>query len=282
MDEPPPLCSLSMLDQDSTDTADGEERSVMDEMLQVATQAKAIKHAAKLAEQKKRTKSFGDGLKKGFFHEAKAKKPAAKATRVPANQDEEDAIPTIRRNPANASLRLPDVQAAMAEMQNLKPDDWMTPAFFEKVAQNPKLCQALKNPRFTAAIQEMATNPTAAIEKYQKDADFGVMFQDFLQFLGHHFEQLAEDEKSLPPPRSMEDIQRHALETMSRTPNEEAQVQRILRDPELQAILGDPAMRDVLETCQSQPGALATYMQDCVFGPKICKLAAAGLVQLHP
>ncbi|RQM23353.1 hypothetical protein B5M09_007498 [Aphanomyces astaci] len=68
---------------------------------------------------------------------------------------------------------------------------------------------------------------------------------------------------------------------MSRSPEEDAVVQRILADPELQGILGDPDMQKVLRACQV-PGVLSKYMNDKVFGPKIQKLARAGLVQLHP
>ncbi|RHZ08066.1 hypothetical protein DYB37_012460 [Aphanomyces astaci] len=68
---------------------------------------------------------------------------------------------------------------------------------------------------------------------------------------------------------------------MTRSPEEDAVVQRILADPELQGILGDPDMQKVLRACQV-PGVLSKYMNDKVYGPKIQKLARAGLVQLHP
>lgn len=51
--------------------------------------------------------------------------------------------------------------------------------------------QALQNPRFTQAIEDMQRDPQAAVLKYQKDADISVMLQDFLAFLGSHFEEVA-------------------------------------------------------------------------------------------
>ncbi|ETW09831.1 hypothetical protein H310_00291 [Aphanomyces invadans] len=272
MDEPPPLCSLSMLEE--VDNQRNDETSVMDEMLAVATRAKAIKDAAKRADERKRNQTFGGGLKKGFFRQAK---PPKKEVATVAPPD----IPTIRRNPAKESLHIPEVHAAMNQMQNLKPDDWMTPAFFEKLAQNPKLCQAMQNPRFTAAIQEMSSNPTSAMLKYQSDPHFGAIFKDFLEFMGQHFEELGkiEEEKSKPPTK--QDIQRAALTSMPTTPDEEVVVQRVLADPELQEILSDADMQRVLRACQ-QPGVLSTFMKDPVYGPKIQKLVRAGLVQLHP
>jgi hypothetical protein len=119
-------------------------------MLAVATKAKAIKKAAQLADQKKRNKSFGQGLKKGFFSNSK---PLEKRNSV-ASEHQSD-IPTIRPTKAKDNLQLPEVQAAMAQMQGLDPkgtffkmmrlfnsfEEWMTPAFMQKLAKEPKLLQ---------------------------------------------------------------------------------------------------------------------------------------------
>ncbi|RHY41686.1 hypothetical protein DYB28_007525 [Aphanomyces astaci] len=226
-----------MLEDGDNQHVEGEQ-TVMDEMLEVATRAKAMKQAARVADERKRSQTFGGGLKKGFFSNPKPAKKKSVSTAVAISSSPD--IPTLRRNPAKeSSLHLPEVHDAMNQMQNLKPE-------------------AMKNPRFTAAIQEMSTNPTAAILKYQ---------------LGKI------EEKTAIPTR--DDIQRQALTSMTRSPKEDAVVQRILADPELQGILGDPDMQKVLRACQV-PGVLSKYMNDKVFGPKIQKLARAGLVQLHP
>jgi len=84
---------------------------------------------------------------------------------------------------------------------------------------------------------------------------------------------IGEDEKKA--------IRRVAIQNMKRSPDEEEQVQVILQNPELQAILADEAMQNILLQCQ-KPGALIHFMKHEVYGPKIRKLADVGLVQLHP
>lgn len=153
-----------------------------------------------------------------------------------------------------------------------------------KLSKNPRLLQALQNPRFTQAIDEMKTNPTAALAKYQNDQDVRTMLMDFMGFLGDHFETMGGKGKAPDRPgvRSESDVRRRAIETMQRSPEEEDQVQRILSDPELQQILSDSKMKDILEKCQHHPGALRTYATDPEIGPKLRKLINAGLVQIHP
>ncbi|OQR96956.1 plectin-like protein [Achlya hypogyna] len=257
-DEPPPL--------DAPVAAP--ETSVMDEMLAAAMHAKAQKAAIKAADDQKRAVSFGQGLKKGFFSAA----PRTKATKTP--KAKADDIPTIRAKSTRSSLEIPEVQSAM---QGLQSKDWMTPEFLDKLSKDPKLCTALQNPRFTAAIQEMSSNPEKAVAKYQNDPGVAAMLKDFMQFMGAHFEQLGKDMEA----KELQARQRQALESAAQTPEEQAQVQRILSDPELQAILSDPAMQAVLRACQ-EPGVLLRHLADPVVGAKIRKLQAAGLVQLHP
>ncbi|KDO33413.1 hypothetical protein SPRG_19403 [Saprolegnia parasitica CBS 223.65] len=258
-DAPPPLCEMPPAP------------SVMDEMVAAAMQAKARKDAAKAVEAKQRATSFGGGLKKGFFA-APVRKPTRKTVAKPTTVAKQE-IETIRPTKKHA-LELPEVQAAM---QGLTTNDWMTPDFMDKLAKNPKLCIALQNPRFTAAIQELSTNPEKAMAKYQHDADVSAMLRDFMQFMGAHFEALGK----VADADAAKAKQRHALEAAAHTPQEQAQVERILGDPELQAILSDPDMQAVLQRCTA-PGVLLRYLQDPIVGPKIRKLEAAGLVQLHP
>ncbi|EQC31369.1 hypothetical protein SDRG_10971 [Saprolegnia diclina VS20] len=257
-DGPPPLCEMPPAP------------SVMDEMMAAATQARALKDAAKAVEAKQRATSFGAGLKKGFFAAPARPKTTAPPTSKTAAKPE---IETLRPTKKHA-LEFPEVQAAM---QGLATNDWMTPDFMDKLAKNPKLCVALQNPRFTTAIQELSTNPEKAMAKYQHDADVSTMLRDFMQFMGAHFEALGKAADADAAKAS----QRHALEAAAQTPQEQAQVQRILSDPELQAILSDPEMQAVLQRCTA-PGVLLRYLHDPIVGPKIRKLQAAGLVQLHP
>ncbi len=58
------------------------------------------------------------------------------------------------------------------------------------------------------------------------------------------------------------------------------EVERILSNPQLKAVLEDPAMRDVLKECQL-PGMLVKYMRHPVYGPKLQLMKEAGLIQIH-
>lgn len=162
-------------------------------------------------------------------------------------------------------------------MNQLNPKEWMTPDFMENMSKNPRLLLALQNPRFTQAIEEMKTNPTAALAKYQNDKDVCSMLMEFMGFLGNHFEKMG---KVQDVPDAAE-VRKSAIETMKRDPQEEATVQRILSDPELMEILSDPNMKKKLEQCQ-KPGVLKILMRNPEIGPKIRKLMDAGLVQFQP
>lgn len=48
----------------------------------------------------------------------------------------------------------------------------------------------MQNPRFTQAIDEMQRDPEAAMRKYHKDEAVSTMLQEFMGFLGSHFEEV--------------------------------------------------------------------------------------------
>jgi chemotaxis protein histidine kinase CheA len=57
-------------------------------------------------------------------------------------------------------------------------------------------------------------------------------------------------------------------------------VARVLADNELKTLLMDPELQRVLQQC-GEPGKLRYFMSHPEFGPKIKRLAQAGLVQIH-
>lgn len=54
-----------------------------------------------------------------------------------------------------------------------------------------------------------------------------------------------------------------------------------MNDPEVQAILGDPAMRIILQQMSTDPKAAAEHMKDPLVSEKIQKLFEAGIVKLR-
>lgn len=65
---------------------------------------------------------------------------------------------------------------------------------------------------------------------------------------------------------------------MPRSAAEEAQMQRILADPELQRALADGALMQRLRECQQSPGGLRALLADTRMGPKLRLLLDNGLV----
>lgn len=62
--------------------------------------------------------------------------------------------------------------------------------------------------------------------------------------------------------------------------NDEATIaDKIAKDPELAAIIGDPAMRMILQQMQTDPAALQEHMKNPVVASKIRKLVASGILR---
>merc|ERR1712013_920788 len=55
---------------------------------------------------------------------------------------------------------------------------------------------------------------------------------------------------------------------------------RAMNDPEVQQIMGDPAMRMILEQMQSDPQAVQEHLQNPAIMQKIMKLKDAGLISM--
>jgi len=56
---------------------------------------------------------------------------------------------------------------------------------------------------------------------------------------------------------------------------------RAMMDPEIQAILKDPAMRMILEQMQNDPRALQEHLRDPHVSDKIQKLISCGLIAIR-
>ncbi|RHY34016.1 hypothetical protein DYB32_001209 [Aphanomyces invadans] len=180
MDEPPPLCSLSMLEE--VDNQRNDETSVMDEMLAVATRAKAIKDAAKRADERKRNQTFGGGLKKGFFRQAK---PPKKEVATVAPPD----IPTIRRNPAKESLHIPeieeekakpptkqDIQRAALTSMPTTPDEEVV---VQRVLADPELQEILSDADMQRVLR--ACQQPGVLSTFMKDPVYGPKIQKLVR-----------------------------------------------------------------------------------------------------
>ncbi|CAG2055615.1 unnamed protein product [Timema podura] len=69
--------------------------------------------------------------------------------------------------------------------------------------------------------------------------------------------------------------------TMAVNSNPEEVRKRAMADPEVQAIMRDPAMRLILEQMQNDPKALQDHLKNPDIAAKIQKLLESGLIAIH-
>lgn len=77
----------------------------------------------------------------------------------------------------------------------------------------------------------------------------------------------------------LDEARREAIAGMERSPEEDAQVQQILRDPELLQALSDAELMQRLQKCKAAPEELRRIQQDPKLARKLKLLVDARLVQ---
>lgn len=82
-------------------------------------------------------------------------------------------------------------------------------------------------------------------------------------------------------PSSAEAIDGYRKCTLASNANPEETRKRAMNDPEVQAILGDPAMRMILEQMQTDPKAVQDHIRNPDIARKIEKLIDAGLIGIR-
>jgi len=82
-------------------------------------------------------------------------------------------------------------------------------------------------------------------------------------------------------PSNSEALQGHSLALRQATSNPEEMRKKAMSDPEVQQILGDPAMRLILEQMQTDPRALQDHLKNPEIAGKIQKLLDSGLIAIR-
>lgn len=93
----------------------------------------------------------------------------------------------------------------------------------------------------------------------------------------HAYEQALEIDPNCE--EAKQGLQKASTMKMNLTPEEKRK--QAMEDPEVQDILGDPAMRLILEQMQQNPAAVNDHLQNPAVREKIFKLADAGILQLR-
>lgn len=103
-----------------------------------------------------------------------------------------------------------------------------------------------------------------------------------LHALGDHTKAMTSYEKALElDPTNSEALQGHQLALRQVHSNPEEMRKKAMGDPEVQAILGDPAMRLILEQMQTDPRALQDHLKNPEIAVKIQKLLDSGLIAIR-
>jgi len=103
-----------------------------------------------------------------------------------------------------------------------------------------------------------------------------------LQALQEHTKAQSSYEKALElDPQNAEALEGYQLTTRAVHSNPEEARKKAMNDPEVQAILRDPAMRLILEQMQTDPRALSDHLKNPEIAQKIQKLLDSGLIAIR-
>lgn len=222
-----------------------------------------------------------------------------------------DVSAEAKKNNSRGGLLLPEVQEAMNQSaagplgraasstsnnSSGGGQDWLTPELLETISEKPRLAAMLADPRFAKAMQLMSTSPQDALGMFASTPEARQSFTDLMSLLSKHFTAMgtAAEEKAAAEeadrrrvadgPLAQEALRRAAegvgVATTPATPEEAANVEKVLQQPELKELLMDPSMQRVLQEC-GEPQALARYMRHPEVGPKLQLMARAGLISFR-
>lgn len=187
--------------------------------------------------------------------------------------------------------------------------EWMNDNLVAKFQANPVIRNGLLNPKCVAAMKLLQTDPKAAQKKFQGDVEVELFMKEFGGVMSDHFNALAEEEKkkkaeeekaartaaSIPKVEEIGVLQYEAekrhqeklkakknsnstvANTVKETPVDDKEVEKVLQNDELRAMLMDPALQKILQEC-GDPIKFQQHMRDPVIAAKIKKLYDNGLV----
>lgn len=229
------------------------------------------------------------GLKKGFFSSSPKPAPSKSKTATKSSSQPQirtaaqsspppSDIPFLKSNPtATNPLVFSEVRDAMANEMDRTRQNWMTPAFLEKLESSPKLAKAFSDPLFLHAANEMARDPAQAMKKYGKEnPDFLEAMKEFVALMGNTLSESVDPQSTASAsntPVIPEDLPDH----------EKKLVQNVLSDPEVQDILRDREVQALLAAIQSDPRKQMRILGECgpVMRAKLMKLVDVGLLSIQ-
>lgn len=220
-------------------------------------------------EEARRMADLGSGgLKKGFLSSGKVSKkgPCRTPGTAPAaqNKAKQEVVPFIAAplDPEAArreSLKLPEVQQALQQgIKNLQTDSsWVTPQLLQAMQSRPNLIKGMSNPHVMEALNLMQSDPDKAKTKYRDDPEVTSFMKEFSSLMATHFEVLGKESGTSGAPTAVAQMGRASSQDAVHAPQFlEPKVAEVMKDPEVQALLG--ALRagrllEMHELCREHP-----------------------------
>lgn len=200
---------------------------------------------------------------------------------------------TLEEMLTSVQQRLEEVELPTAK--ELRGGKWATPELLLAIHKNPVLSWGLRQPVCQAALELMQVDPAEAMRRHQDNPEVITFLTEFGKVIGAHFDSLASKKGSVQEKFNWKAFAGNVAKRPglgpfyqllvqdgegALEPNEllDQQVERILEDNELTAMLLDPGMQQVMLDC-SDPEKFARYMRDPVVSKKLRRLQEAGLVR---
>jgi len=216
------------------------------------------------------------------------------------NRDDIKTIPKPNPSETQNPLHLKEVQQAMNDngstWNKFSNTEWSSPDLLNRISDNPIIMAGMANPKFTAALEALKSNPKEAMEKFKDHKDVTEFLKEFCSVLGHHFTKLGEEqdanEKDLKEkdvgPMAFDAIQKEKERTAKgekplneeMSKQEREQLNAIMKDEDLTTMLMDVDMQRVIQECSNIPGKMQMYMRQEDYGKKLRKLIQAGLLRV--
>ena len=179
-------------------------------------------------------------FKKGFFkrmHEAESKQQKQQQQQKPNQTQKPEDLTYIKSTPETSTKTstlntfTSELKSSEKESSSSNPllsnivnnkNEWLTQELLMKIAQKPNLMKAFLDPRFSAVIKELQTNPQECINKYKNNEEFSNFIKEFSSIMGEHFTNLSKNNNNI----------------------------NNINDPEIQKIINDPKINPILKRLQ--------------------------------
>ena len=235
----------------------------MEQMLAEGEAAQAAKEATKAASKVEMKKSFGDGMKAGLRQGFLGNKKKKKGKLVRPTGRDESVQSAIRKEVAEKMLG--------------PAREWLTPDLMQEIKKRPELRKVFEDERYASALELLHRNPKEALEKFEKVPELRNFLREFCSLMGGHFDQLGQAQEMGP-------LVKEAVEREQNrpppTPDERAQVDRVVADAELSSLLMNPATQRLMQRC-ADPLEFQRALANPDDAKVIHRLRQAGLVQIQ-